>query len=367
MIETTEAPKKIKLIDHVRAVLTKFPPKYIFGAQNIFDALDAAGVDYNKGGLKSGVVPTLIRNGEIYVDTITDGAPGYRRTAPIEKQKPKKNKRHIKPHIKATPTLIALALVDRPLSIDEIAIRIEHKLKLKLTKSAIYQALLKYKRRGLVTCKDNPFLEKKVVEYQATEKLFSSADHIRASLKKLTPHLSDQIDAALDAYARKSNAISDEVERQEKKAKTQNPNQPIDWDLPENCVGAADLGAAFYEYMRRLNRQLGAAPKGKEAEKVIAKLKYDADELKARIFTRTNQVNGLERENKRLKSRLDSLINENKNLADENQNLKLSLEKSHAKAPKTSFKMSEVAQIKRMVEGHDGDVIDGSKGVLLAG
>lgn len=365
MIETTEAPEKIKLIDHVRAVIAKFPPKYIFGADNVKDALDALGVACNKGALKSAVMPNLIRHGEIKINQFVDGTPGYRRTTPAKKQTPKRNKRRVKNHIKATPTLIVLVLVERPLSIDEIAIRIENKLKMKLTKSAIYQALLKYKRRGLVTSKNNPFLEKKVIEFQATEKLFASADHIRASLKKMAPHLAKEIDAALNASNRQSNAIKNEIENQEKKA--QDANQPINWDLPENCVAAADLGAAFFEYMRRLNRQLGAAPKGKDAEKIIAKLKYDIDELNARIFTSTNQVNGLERENKRLKSRLDSLINENKNLADENQNLKLSLEKSHAKAPKTSFKMSEVAQIKRMVEGHGEEVIDGSKNVLLTG
>jgi FtsZ-binding cell division protein ZapB len=376
MEKITEDQKEVRLIDHVRAIIRQLPTKYYFTIQSITDKLDAAGLKYNRGGLKGGLIHTLIRQGEIYRDIDKEGLVRYRRNTQ-KKGSPeltsgdalvKKKRRSPKPHAQISPTLVVLLTADRFLTTHEIQARVDLHFNKKIGLPGIHQLTRSYCAKGWLEHRQNTLVKGHLKEYMATADLF---DLMRPKIERLigfAPHLADELNAAFEAAGRKNDAVSKEVQKQKEDREnlSQSMENPIDWELPENYFAAADLGAAMFDYMRRLNRQIGRAPKGQEAEKMIARLKYDIDEMRARIFTKTNQVNGLEREKNRLTIRLDTVLKENQDLKDEMQNIRVKLNQMKGRAPKGSFKLSEVANIKRLAE-NEVEANDGSTRLTVAG
>lgn len=367
-----EERRETSLIEHVRAVLNELPTKYKFGAEIIANTLEAKGVKFHLSGLMGGVVPMLIRNGEICKEVDPEGAIVYQRTPPPcpPKKRPApdeaavrnatKKRRKGTPHLRVSPAATVLLISERFLTAEEIAKRIKNDFDTTLTMASIYQTMRGYAAKKWVKTTKSDIAKYHLVSYRVTAEFMRTAMPIADRFKKRYPHLIDEINAAFEAFGRQSNAIKNEIQKQKKELQNrQDMNKPIDWELPENQISAADLGAAVIEYVGRLRRRAGEAIKGHTAEETIAKLKYKTDELSAQIFTRTNQVNSLERENKRLTKRLDSLIRENRSLKNENQNLGVALDEAKGSRPRSTFKMSEVASIKKLMEGQNEEVIDG--------
>jgi DNA-binding PadR family transcriptional regulator len=490
---TATAPEEKRPIDHVRSIIKSFPPKYYFYFDTLTNKLDAMDIKYNRGGLKGGILATLLRLGEIEKDLDAEGLVRYRRRNNTAKKKPA-NRQQLKPnttlialllskqfltanqiakdikekigiktnlpaiqfnlktyskkgyltlrvdndiprsptsykanqnlfqaanhireqlisyaptvamdifailysfeqgepiienndiqevekiksppkkpsetklsrksYIRVSPTLAILVLSKNFLTAEEIQIRIEKQLNISINSATIYQTLQRFKQKNLIEERINTLVKGHLKEYKATSDLYKAALKIREFIAQRYPDLKEQLNIAFEEFEKRNSQI-DNLAQQQNIEKVQEAEKPVDWELPENYFAAADLGAAMFEYMRRLNRQLNQAPKGQEAEKLIAKLKYDNDELKAQIFSRNNKLHDLEREKKRLTNRVDSLTEENQELKDETHNLRIKLDQIQGRIPKSSFKLSEVANIKRFAEG---ETIDGSKQIEL--
>lgn len=367
IIESQEEQKP-RLIDNVKAVVNWFEWSE-FTVPDLIDAMEAHGhTNYNKGALKSAVLSTLIRTGYIKQihgrDAVTyqrverkykQPQPPRRQRTPTDRLRDEAPKKR-RPNSVAPMQAVMIATA-RPMMAKEVMEEIEAQTSQPANQAAIYSLLYNYVKRGWLDAKKVDYIKRKPKAYNLTAKFFIDHQKDAAKIAGSVPALKDRVDARFtqlmgspDGSPDEAKTAPDEAAATPQKAR-QNPNAPIDWNLEENYISAADVGAAIIEHVRRL--ELTQIDKF-SAESVgirINEMQYKIEEQTARVAAKIAKIKEKDQAIKNLKIELDAAKKEAEIMRVEATELRVRLNAIDPRTVKKSFKMSEVVHLKKLFKG----------------
>lgn len=383
MMEVKQEEKPVKLMDKVKVAIKWFEWQS-FTVEELFIALDAHGHEgrYNRGGIKGAILPALRRQQFIEVVGGTDAAPVFAQAAaprkgarPQETKKPagspsvrqltpttsrRESWRQTGPNPNkkreaVLPLFAVMVAASRPLFCSEIAKRVEKFTGEAWAMGRIHAAMSRYHIKGWITRQRSTLIKANGKQYQLTVEFYldhqDKADKIAAAI----PELSDDVQAKFARIFKGCfpTDAPEETAPETDAAAALDDAAPVDWDTPEHRIGAAELGAAIVEFIRRLQANQNSEKNNAKARLKTDELQYKLDDLAATIITKDAAISTLKRDIKGLKIKLEAAEKAAENLREENQQLTIKANLLDPKRPKTSFKMSEMLHVKKLLDGDD--------------
>lgn len=353
MTETGETKKPKRLIEKVKKVVQWFEWQE-WTLDDLFLALDAHGMEgqYNKGAVKSAIIPTL--KNQNFIRQIKGANPAtYAQVGEAYKGGKGKTKKDYTVQWVLSAVLVS---ADRPLFTSEIGDRIEKLTGNKWSESRLYTSVSRLYKKGWLTRTRPQLAKRKSNAYELTAKFYTANMSKRWKIGAAISELNDTIHEKFDAFGgAHSPKQTDEkptppTEETQPPQPQQNPDAPIDWDLPENRFSAADVGAAVIEYIHRLQLNQKRSKSNATINIEVERLHRKNEELAANVISKDAQLKEKDRTIKSLKRRLSEAEDTAKEQLAEINKYKIEMASREPGAPRTSFKLSEVAAIKNAIE-----------------